>query len=1078
MAKDHSSEGYVIIESANDTLWHIAEKYLGNGSKYKELATINKITLYKRNGMDVAYLTIGQKIYLNSAAAGGSPGSSPSSSSSSNMCTITHFGVLSTDDKTLYATWTWGSPVHTASYKVAWYYTTVDGLELVGNVTNITVDDEYPDASRQATYQIPDDAVSVKFRVKPISKEVDKDLVEKVKDVVKTTVGIDTKEVYYVAEWTAWKTYTVASPLDAPGQPTVEIDKYKLTASLSNLDTIATHVQFQIVKDNDTVLETTSSIAINKNSNYVSYSRTVAAGHEYTVRVRAVKGALYSEWSPFSNAAKTMPAIPGSITVCRANSETSVYLEWTEAGAAKTYDIEYTTKFENFDNNDQTSSKTGIEFTHFEVTGLESGEEYFFRVRAVNEGGSSEWSEVKSVVVGSAPSAPTTWSSATTIIAGELLTLYWVHNSKDGSSQVRAEVEVYIDGVQFPVGYIPNSTDEDEKDKTSSLVVTADNEVAKELIAAGRNVLLLDRSVNLVGAKFLWRVRTQGIVSEFGEWSIQRTVDIYAPPTLDLTLLDAPNGNAINTLTSFPFYVYAIPGPETQKPIGYHLAVTANSAYDIADEYGNVESIGADGLVYSKYFDVNNDALLVELSAHNISLKNNITYTVTCTASMDSGLTAEASADITVAWTEVAYTPNAELSIDQVVYAAYIRPYCNVDRRTYRVVTYKNGAYTVGTETIDSAYGEPIPAILSSEYHWTRTTLSHTDGSFTTMYGVGEAGVSSWMGKTAQSRSVTYQKTSTNLRIPSGEWLGTIPSISSTEYLWIKTVETFTNGDTYTTYTVNPKGMRKLDSSTVNGIETVYQKHSSNYEYPNGEWLEELPSAKTTTGEQVLHGATVDGDEVYFCEVIETIPITDALFSVYRREFDGSFKEIAKDLDAERNVTVTDPHPALDYARYRIVATSKDTGTVCFYDMPAHPVGGKAAILQWDEAWTNFDTTEDSIQVQPPWEGSLLRLPYNIDVTDNSKPDVELVNYIGRSNPVSYYGTQTGKTSTWTMAIEKRDKETLYALRRLSNWMGDVYVREPSGSGYWANVTVSYNQKHKAVTIPVTLTITRVEGGA
>ena len=42
--------------------------------------------------------------------------------------------------------------------------------------------------------------------------------------------------------------------------------------------------------------------------------------------------------------------------------------------------------------------------------------------------------------------------------------------------------------------------------------------------------------------------------------------------------------------------------------------------------------------------------------------------------------------------------------------------------------------------------------------------------------------------------------------------------------------------------------------------------------------------------------------------------------------------------------------------------------------------------------------------------------------------------------------------------------------------MGDVYVREPSGSGYWASVTVSYDIKHTELTIPVSLTITRVEG--
>ena len=114
---------------------------------------------------------------------------------------------------------------------------------------------------------------------------------------------------------------------------------------------------------------------------------------------------------------------------------------------------------------------------------------------------------------------------------------------------------------------------------------------------------------------------------------------------------------------------------------------------------------------------------------------------------------------------------------------------------------------------------------------------------------------------------------------------------------------------------------------------------------------------------------------------------------------------------------------------------------------------------------------------QPAWSGSLLRLPYNIDISDNYGADVSLIEYIGRKRPVSYYGTQLGETSTWNVEIDKADKETLYALRRLAIWMGDVYVREPSGSGYWANIVVSFGQKHCEVTIPVTLDITRVEGG-
>ena len=214
----------------------------------------------------------------------------------------------------------------------------------------------------------------------------------------------------------------------------------------------------------------------------------------------------------------------------------------------------------------------------------------------------------------------------------------------------------------------------------------------------------------------------------------------------------------------------------------------------------------------------------------------------------------------------------------------------------------------------------------------------------------------------------------------------------------------------------------------------------------------------------------------YYVESVDYVD--DVTLSVYRREYDGRFVEIATGIDNKKHTYVTDPHPALDYARYRIVAISNTTGAVSFYDVPGHPINEVGAIIQWDEEWSEFDTTEESELEQPPWTGSLIRLPYNIDVSDSSAPDSANVEYIGRSHPVSYYGTQLGITSSWSMEIPKDDKDTLYALRRLMIYMGDVYVREPSGSGYWANVKVSFSQTHCETTIPVSLEITRVEGGA
>ena len=50
-----------------------------------------------------------------------------------------------------------------------------------------------------------------------------------------------------------------------------------------------------------------------------------------------------------------------------------------------------------------------------------------------------------------------------------------------------------------------------------------------------------------------------------------------------------------------------------------------------------------------------------------------------------------------------------------------------------------------------------------------------------------------------------------------------------------------------------------------------------------------------------------------------------------------------------KNTFITDPHPALDYARYRIVAVVDATGSISYYDVPGYPINEPAIIIQWDE---------------------------------------------------------------------------------------------------------------------------------
>lgn len=815
-----------------DTLSEIAAKFKSTYGYTDTYKYMNK--LVEINGLsNPDYIVVGQVLKLTGSA------DSPSTNNTSRP-TIKMFGLQSNTDRTMYVSWTWDKS-NTKEYKVIWYYATGDGMWFVGN--------DGTETHKQSVYSAPSNATKVKVKVKPISE----------------THTVNKKEVnYWVAGWSTEKEYAfAANPPVKPSAPIVTIEKYKLTAELNNLaDMHAIEIEFQIVK-NDKSLFNTGKAKITKLS--ASYSCTVGAGSEYKVRCRSVQGKRVSAWSDYSDNVGTIPSAPNKITTCKATSATSVFLEWKSIKNATSYDIEYTTKKSYFDGSDQTTTVSSIETTKYEKTGLTSGSEYFFRVRAVNDKGSSAWSAIKSVVIGKAPSAPTTWSSTTTAIAGEPLTLYWVHNGEDESSQTSAILEIYTNGVKRSYT-IKNTTDEDLKDKTSSYSVNT----------TGYNE----------GVKMEWRVRTAGVTLEYGEWSILRTVDIYAPPTLELSITDYED-EFMSTLRTFPFYISASAGPDTQSPIGYHVSIVANSGYETTDDVGNIVTVTAGDEVYSKYFDVTTD-LLVELSASNLSLENNVDYTVTCSVTMNSGLTAESSVEFTVAWTENEYEPNAEISIDEEALTASIQPFCK------------------------DIYGRFIDNIM---------------------------------------------------------------------------------------------------------------------------------------------------------------------LSVYRREFDGKFTELATDLDNAKGTYITDPHPALDYARYRIVAKTTDTGTISYYDMPGYPVNEKSVVIQWDEDWNTFDATEENAFEQQPWAGSMLKLPYNIDVSDSYRPDVELVEYIGREHPVSYYGTQRGVSATWNVAIAKSDIDTLYALRRLSTWMGDVYVREPSGSGYWANIVVSFSQKHTELTIPVTLSITRVEGG-
>lgn len=70
----------------------------------------------------------------------------------------------------------------------------------------------------------------------------------------------------------------------------------------------------------------------------------------------------------------------------------------------------------------------------------------------------------------------------------------------------------------------------------------------------------------------------------------------------------------------------------------------------------------------------------------------------------------------------------------------------------------------------------------------------------------GATGSAGATGNGISSAAITYQASASNTTPPTGTWATTIPSVPAGQYLWTRTVFTYTNGDTDTQYSVAKQG--------------------------------------------------------------------------------------------------------------------------------------------------------------------------------------------------------------------------------------------------------------------------------
>ena len=136
------------------------------------------------------------------------------------------------------------------------------------------------------------------------------------------------------------------------------------------------------------------------------------------------------------------------------------------------------------------------------------------------------------------------------------------------------------------------------------------------------------------------------------------------------------------------------------------------------------------------------------------------------------------------------------------------------------VVTYQVGASGTSAPTGDWS-SSPVSTTAQGQYLWTRTITSYTDGTSTTAYSVaahgttGATGATGATGNGVKSTAVTYRVGTSGTSAPTGTWSSSpVATTAAGQYLWTRTITTYTNGSSATAYSVAAHGAKGATGAT------------------------------------------------------------------------------------------------------------------------------------------------------------------------------------------------------------------------------------------------------------------------
>lgn len=119
-------------------------------------------------------------------------------------------------------------------------------------------------------------------------------------------------------------------------------------------------------------------------------------------------------------------------------------------------------------------------------------------------------------------------------------------------------------------------------------------------------------------------------------------------------------------------------------------------------------------------------------------------------------------------------------------------------------ITYQAGVS--GTATPTGTWSDSVPTVSENQFLWTRTITTYTDNTSSTGYSVSKMGGKGATGTGVSNSAVTYASSTSGVTPPSN-WSTNIPTVVEGNYLWTRTILTFSDNTTNTSYSVAKQGV-------------------------------------------------------------------------------------------------------------------------------------------------------------------------------------------------------------------------------------------------------------------------------